>query len=407
MKEEEPVNLNRKTIRDIDVSSKRVLVRVDYNVPLDDSGSIADDLRIRASLPTLRNLRERHAKLVVMSHLGRPKGAVNPAMSLKPVAERLSQLLETGVVMAPDCIGSDVRNLAEAMKPGDILLLENLRFHPGETKNDRVFASELASLGELFVNDAFGTAHRAHASTAGVPEIMGAGVAGFLMEQELQFFGRVLENPTQPFLAILGGAKISGKIEVLKKLLTIADIVFVGGAMANTFFLTKGLEIGKSLVEKEAIGIAEDALAEADRLNKKLLLPSDVVIAPDLAATDERKEVSIREVEPDSMILDIGSDSISQLRKACLDARTIFWNGPMGVFEKPPFDAGTVAAARALVEATEHGAVSVVGGGDSASALNKAGCSDKVSHLSTGGGASLELVEGKDLPGIMVLEERS
>ena len=400
------MNLHRKTIRDIDVSLKRVLIRVDYNVPLTSDGIISDDLRIRASLPTLRYARERDAKLVLMSHLGRPKGSVNPQMSLKPVAERLSQLLGTNVIMAPDCIGNDVKNLVDDMTPGDVILLENLRFHPGETKNEQMFASELASFGDIFVNDAFGTAHRAHASTVGVPEIMGTGVAGFLMEQELEFFGRVLVNPDRPFLAILGGAKISGKIEVVKNLLTIADMIFIGGAMANTFFLARGLEIGDSLVEKDAVGIADDVLAEAERLNKKLLLPSDIIIAPDLSGEHERREVSIREVQPGSKIFDIGSESISELRKVCMEAKTIFWNGPMGVFENPPFDAGTIAAARALADATEHGAVTVVGGGDSASALKKAGCSDKVSHLSTGGGASLELVEGKDLPGIMVLEER-
>lgn len=401
------MNLNRKTIRDIDISSKRVLVRVDYNVPLNDDGTIADDLRIRASLPTLRYLRERDATLVIMSHLGRPKGVVTPGLSLKPVAERLKRLLGTDVILAPDCIGEDVRRIVNSLHSGDVVLLENLRFHPGETKNDTAFASELAELGDIFVNDAFGTAHRAHASTVGVPEIKGSGVAGFLLERELEFFERVLERPEHPFLAILGGAKISGKIKVLKNLLSIADSVFIGGAMANTFFLAQGLEIGTSLVEEDAVGIAEEALAEAKRLGKKLILPNDIIIAPDLTAADRRKAVSIENVEPDFKILDIGTDSIARLKAVCMESNTIFWNGPMGVFEYPPFDSGTLAAARILVEATEHGAITVVGGGDSAAALKRAGVSDQVSHLSTGGGASLELVEGKDLPGIMVLEEKA
>lgn len=401
------MELDWRTIRDIDVRGKRVLVRVDLNVPMSPDGAVADDLRIRASLPTIEYLLVHGGSLVLMSHLGRPKGKVIPGLTLRPVAAVLTELLGREVRMAPDCVGKEVKRLVDGLQPGEILLLENLRFHKAETANDSEFARQLAALGDIYVNDAFGTAHRAHASTVGIPEALGSGIAGFLMDKELRFFQRLLAAPDPPFLAILGGAKVSGKIKVLKNLLEIADTVFVGGAMANTFFLAQGFTIGDSLVEPDAVETANTILCEAARLRKNLMLPVDLVVARDLSHESEPLTVPSQRIPEGYKALDIGPESLSLLASACADAKTVFWNGPMGVFESPPFDRGTLEVGRRLAEATKQGAITVVGGGDSAAALRKAGLADSISHLSTGGGASLELVEGRELPGIMALQRRT
>jgi phosphoglycerate kinase len=400
------VDLQRRTIRDIDLRGKTVLMRVDFNVPLRPSGEVADDLRIQASVQTIHHILKNGSQLVLMSHLGRPKGSVVPSLSLKPVAGRLSELLNRDVLLAPDCVGEEVKRMVKAMEPGDVLLLENLRFHKEETENDPQFAQELASLCQVYVNDAFGAAHRAHASTVGVPSIVPHPVAGFLMEKELCVFDQVLSRPERPFVAILGGAKVSGKIEVLRNLLSIADAVFVGGAMANTFFLAAGKAVGSSLVEEEAADIAAEIVRRAGDLGRELLLPADLVVAADVVEGVTHRAVDIDEIPAGWKAVDIGPKSLVLLAEQVEKAKTIFWNGPMGVFEVPPFDKGTIETGRLLADATLRGATTVAGGGDSAAALRKAGLADSISHLSTGGGASLELVEGRELPGIAVLERR-
>jgi phosphoglycerate kinase len=341
-----------------------------------------------------------------MAHLGRPKGKVLPGMSLKPVAGRLSELLGRPVIMAPDCVGAETERMAAHLNPGEILLLENLRFHKEEEANDPEFARQLAAMGEVYVNDAFGTAHRAHASTEGITRYMKTSVAGFLMEKELNAFHTLLAAPRRPVLAVLGGAKVSDKIGVLKSLLRVADSIFVGGAMANTFLLAKGLSVGLSLAEPGSVNTAREAMAEASRLGKELLLPVDVVTARDLIPGSPTAAVPVEAIPADAKIFDIGPRSRELVYSACAKAGTVFWNGPMGVFEVPPFDEGTTATARALAAATSAGAVTVVGGGDSGAAIEKAGLAKAVSHLSTGGGASLELVEGRALPGVDALEAR-
>ena len=381
-----------------------MLVRVDFNVPL-ENGGVADDTRLQAALPTLRFLIDRQAKLVLCSHLGRPKGKLNPADSLGPVADRLGRLLEKPVQMAPDCVGPAVEHLIDEMQGGDVLLLENLRFHPGEEANDATFARELAALADIYVNDAFGSAHRAHASTAGVAAFLPA-VAGFLMERELSFLGRALADPARPFVAILGGAKVSDKIAVIDRLLSKVDRLLVGGGMANTFLKALGKEIGLSLVEDNKLDVAKDLL---QRGGDRLVLPVDVVVAVvavvanrfDAAA--EPRTVTVDEVPATWRILDIGPRSIQRFAQHLEQARTVVWNGPMGVFELAPFAGGTLALARSL--AALPGATTIVGGGDSAAAVKQAGVADRITHVSTGGGASLEFLEGKELPGVAALLE--
>lgn len=391
--------MNKKTIRDVDLHGKRVLMRVDYNVPVKD-GVIGDDKRIRATLPTIKYILEQGASLVLMSHLGRPAGTGYEAeFSLKPVAERLEELLGQPVIFAPDCIGPEVEALAAQLKPGEVMLLENVRFYKTETKNDMKIAESLAKLGDIFVNDAFGTAHRAQSSTEGVAHFLPA-VAGFLMEKEIDFLSRATENPERPYVVILGGAKISDKIGVIRNMLQKADKVLIGGGMANTFFKAMGLETGDSLVEPEVLDVAKELLAEGEN---KLALPIDVVVADAFDNAAHRKTVPVDEVEPGWRILDIGPATIARYGEILKNAKTIVWNGPMGVFEMPNFAQGTFAIAQILAEVP---AITVIGGGDSASAVKKAGVADKMSHVSTGGGASLEFLEGKVLPGVAILQDK-
>jgi len=389
----------KKTIRDVPVQGRRVLVRVDFNVPLDERGEVADDTRLRAALPTIRYLIDQGAMVILMSHLGRPKGVVKEELRLTPVARRLSQLLGRPVRKLDDCIGPEVKAAVAEMKPGDVILLENLRFHPEEEKNDPDFARQLASLADVYVNDAFGTAHRAHASTAGVAQYLPA-VAGFLMEKEIAFLGKALESPEHPFIAILGGAKISDKIGVIENLLPKVDALLIGGGMANTFFKAQGLEVGQSLVEEDKLELAKELLR---RGKGKLVLPVDVVIADRFAADAERKVVGVTEVPPDWRILDVGPRTLQLFREKLAGAKTVVWNGPMGVFEFPAFAEGTFALARMLAELP---ATVIIGGGDSAAAMTQAGVADKVTHISTGGGASLRFLEGKTLPGVAALEDK-
>jgi phosphoglycerate kinase len=390
--------MNKKTVRDINLAGKRALVRVDFNVPLAD-GVVTDDKRIRASLPTLQYMLDQGASLILMSHLGRPKGGPDPAFSLKPAAEALGKLLNRPVQMAPDCVGPEVEAMAAALKPGDILMLENVRFHKEEEKNDEAFARRLASLGEVYVNDAFGSAHRAHASTEAVARFLPA-VSGFLMEQELEYLGRATSNPEHPYVAILGGAKISDKIAVIENLLRQCDMLLIGGGMANTFLKAQGLEVGDSLVEAEALDQAKALLLAG---GGKLRLPEDVLVADKFDNEAHRKVVPVNAVEPGWMILDVGPQTIAAFGEVINGAKLVVWNGPLGVFEKPNFAEGTFAIAKAIAAS---GATSVIGGGDSASAVKKAGVASKMTHVSTGGGASLEFLEGRELPGVAALNDK-
>ncbi|MCD6554378.1 MAG: phosphoglycerate kinase [Anaerolineae bacterium] len=390
--------MDKKTVRDVDVRGKRVLVRVDFNVPLAE-GKVADDTRIRAALPTIRYLIEQGARVILMSHLGRPKGQVKEELRMAPVAARLSELLGQPVLTADDCIGPQVQALVKELKPGQVLLLENTRFHPEERKNDPDFARELASLAEVYVNDAFGTAHRAHASTEGVAHYLPA-VAGFLMEKEIEFLGKALESPEHPFVAILGGAKISDKIGVIENLLGKVDVLLIGGGMANTFFKAQGYEVGESLVEDESLDTAREMLAKA---GDKLVLPVDVVVADAFAADAQSKIVGVDAVPAGWRILDIGPRTVALFKDKLAGAKTVVWNGPMGVFEFPKFATGTVEIAKALAELD---AMTIIGGGDSVAAVYQAGLADKMTHISTGGGASLEFLEGKTLPGIAALADK-
>ncbi|MBI1801313.1 MAG: phosphoglycerate kinase [Chloroflexi bacterium] len=390
--------MNKRTIADIDVAGRRVLVRVDFNVPLND-GRVGDDTRIRATLPTIRYLIDRHARVVLMSHLGRPKG-LEPKLSLAPVAARLAELLGQPVRMAPDCVGGEVERMASALKPGEALMLENLRFHKEEEKNDPAFAKQLAALGEIYVNDAFGTAHRAHASTEGVTHYLPA-VAGFLMENELNFLGGAMTDPARPFVAILGGAKVSDKIEVLTSLLQKADRVLVGGGMANTFAKAQGCEMGDSLVEDDKLDVARQLMRQAQG---KLVFPVDAVIADRFDKDAAAQTVEITQVSPGWRVLDIGPRTVGLFAEQLRGARTIVWNGPLGVFEFPRFAQGTMAMARALADS---GATTIVGGGESVAAVEQAGVAGRISHISTGGGASLEFLEGKILPGVAALQDKS
>jgi phosphoglycerate kinase len=388
----------KKTIRDVQVEGKRVLVRVDFNVPLAD-GQVTDDTRIRAALPTIHYLLEHGAKVILMSHLGRPKGKVVDNLRLNPVAERLAELLGRPVGKLDDCVGPEVEAAIAAMQPGDVILLENTRFHPEETSNDPDFAKRLASLADIFVNDAFGAAHRAHASTVGVAEYLPS-VAGFLMEKELTFLGQALTAPEHPFVAILGGAKISDKIGVIDNLLTKVDGLLIGGGMANTFLKAQGYEVGQSLVEDDSLDVAREMLEKA---GDRLALPVDVVIADRFDAEADSKRISVDQVPEDWRILDIGPETVDRFERKLAGARTVVWNGPMGVFEFPRFAEGTFAIARFLASLK---ATTIIGGGDSAAAVEQAGLADKMTHISTGGGASLEFLEGKSLPGVAVLEDK-
>jgi len=393
--------LNKMTLRDINCSGKKVLCRVDFNVPLDGT-TITDDTRIRAALPTIRQIVEQGGKLILASHLGRPKGEPNPAYSLAPVAPYLAELLGKPVTMAPDCIGPEVEALVAAMSDGDILLLENVRFHAGETSNDPDFTQALASLADLFVNDAFGTAHRAHASTTGVATLLKPAVAGFLMEKELQYLGQQLAQPQHPFVAVVGGAKVSDKIKVIDKLMEKADALIIGGGMAYTFLKSQGIAVGKSLVEEDCLGIASDLLKQAAAKGVAMLLPVDHVIAATFAADAEHKVCTNASFDSDWMALDIGPQTIASYQETLKQAGTVLWNGPMGVFEFDAFAKGTMAIAAALAETD---CVTIIGGGDSVAAVNKAGLAAKMTHISTGGGASLEYLEGKTLPGVAALND--
>ncbi|ADL42447.1 triosephosphate isomerase [Caldicellulosiruptor obsidiansis OB47] len=399
--------LNKKTIRDIDVAGKRVLVRVDFNVPQDENGNITDDRRIREALPTIKYLIDHNAKVILVSHLGRPKGKFDPKYSMAPVAKRLSELLGKEVVLAKDVIGDDAKKCVEQMKEGDVVLLENVRFHKEEEENDREFAKALASLADIYVNDAFGTAHRAHASTAGVAEFLPA-VAGFLMEKEIEMLGNALANPQRPFVAILGGAKVSDKIGVITNLLEKVDSLLIGGAMAYTFLKAKGYKIGKSKCEDDKLDVAREIMKKAEEKGVNLLLPVGSIVAKEFKNDTEFMYVPSDAMPDDMMGMDIGNTTIELFSKEIKKAKTIVWNGPMGVFEFPNFAKGTEAIARAVAEAVEeNGAIAIIGGGDSAAAVEKLGFADKMTHISTGGGASLEFLEGKVLPGIACLLDKN
>jgi phosphoglycerate kinase len=390
--------MNKKTVRDIDLKGKRVLMRVDFNVPMAD-GKVTDDKRIRASLPTIQYVLGQGASLILMSHLGRPKGGPVPEFSLAATAEVLAGLLGRPVAMAPDCVGPEVEKRAKGLKPGDVLMLENVRFHKEEEKNDPAFARQLAALGEVYVNDAFGSAHRAHASTEGVARYLPA-VSGFLMEQELEYLGRATANPERPYVAILGGAKISDKIAVITNLLARCDTLLIGGGMANTFLAAKGYGMADSLVEADAVPTAKEILTGA---SNKLKLPVDVVVADRFDAEAASRVVEADKVPTGWRVLDIGPKTIAAFGEVIKAAKLVVWNGPMGVFEFPRFAEGTFAIARLLAESS---AITVIGGGDSASAVKKAGVAKKMTHVSTGGGASLEFLEGKELPGVAALADR-
>jgi len=394
----------KQTVRALNPAGRRALVRVDFNVPLDD-GAVADDTRIVETLPTIRLLLERGARVILMSHLGRPKGGPDQRHSLRPVAERLASLLGGPVAFAPDCVGPEAEAAVRALADGGLLLLENLRFHPEEEANEPVFARRLASLGELYVNDAFGTAHRAHASTEGVPRLLRPAVAGLLMERELEYLGRVLERPVRPFVAVLGGAKISGKIDVLNALLGHVDRLLVGGAMMFTFLRAQGVPTGRSLVEEDRVETARAVLAQAAARGVDLVLPVDCVASSAADGSAPGRVVAIDALMADDLGVDIGPETVKRFAEKLRGARTVLWNGPMGIFEVPAFAAGTLGVARALAEAGVKGATTVVGGGDSVAAVRQTGLAERFSHLSTGGGAALEFLEGKVLPGVAVLDD--
>jgi len=398
-------HLKKLTVKDLQVKGKRVLVRVDFNVPMDDQQRITDDTRVRAALPTIEFLRRAGARILLCSHLGRPKGEPGDRekFSLAPVAKRLGELLQVNVTMAPAVVGPEVEKLAADLPEGGLLMLENVRFEKGETKNDPVLAQVLASLADVYVNDAFGSAHRAHASTEGVAHRVKQAAAGLLMEKELEYLGRVLTSPERPFVAILGGAKVSGKLEVIRNLLPKVDTLIIGGGMAYTFLKAKGIAIGKSLCEEDLIPMAKEILKQALDLSKAFLLPIDHVVADDFRADAQRKVTPRGTIEEGWQGMDIGPETIKKFAAALKPAKTIVWNGPMGVFEMEPFAQGTLAIARLLAESK---ATTVVGGGDSVAALTHMGLADQMSHVSTGGGASLEFLEGKQLPGVVALTDR-
>lgn len=392
--------MNKKSIRDIDVNGKKVFIRVDFNVPMDENQNITNDKRIRATLPTLNYLLENNAAIILACHVGRPKGQRVPELSVKPIVARLSELLGKKVKYAEDCVGEAASKAAADLKPGEVLLLENLRYHNEETKNDPEFAKQLASLADVAVDDAFGVSHRAHASNAGIAQYVEV-VGGFLIEKEIQFIGKALSNPERPFVAIIGGAKVSDKIGVISNLLEKADAVVIGGGMANTFLAAQGKGIGSSLFEEEKLPLAKELLAKAEEKGVKVFLPAEVVVADKFAADANHKTVSVDEVPADWMILD--NKFSKECQEALENAKTIVWNGPMGVFEFDAFAHGTEDIAHAVAEST---GISIVGGGDSIAALKKTGLSDKITHISTGGGATLEFLEGKPMPGIAAIADK-
>ncbi|HEY8345346.1 MAG TPA: phosphoglycerate kinase [Bacillota bacterium] len=400
--------MNKMTIKDIDPKGKRVLVRVDFNVPVDEAGEITDDRRIRAALPTIAYLSEQGAKVILASHFGRPKGSPNPKYKLDAMAKRLQELFTPDhpgkkVLKAEDCIGDEVKKLIATMEEGDLLLLENVRFYKGEEGNDREFAKQLAELADIYVNDAFGAAHRAHASTAGVTEFVKPAVAGFLMEKELSIMGKAISDPERPFVAILGGAKVADKLGVITNLLEKVDTLIIGGGMAYTFLKAKGFEIGRSLLDEERIPFAKEMMAKAEQKGVKLLLPKDVVVTDDFKNPTIHKVVDVQSIPADLQGVDIGPETVKEFASAVSSAKTVIWNGPMGVFEVPEFAQGTEGMAKALAETA---AITIVGGGDSAAAVEKLGYAGKMTHISTGGGASLEFLEGIELPGVAALSDK-
>ena len=396
--------MHKKTIRDIDVKGKKVFVRADFNVPMDEHQNITNDTRIRATIPTIRHLLDGGAAVILACHVGRPTEAREPKFSTKPIVARLSELLGHEVKWAPDCVGPEAEKAAAALKPGEVLLLENLRYHKEEKKNDPAFAKQLAALADIAVDDAFGVAHRAHASNVGITSYLET-VAGFLMEKEINYIGKTLEAPKRPFVAIIGGAKVSDKIGVIENMIDKVDTIIIGGGMAHTFDASKGYPIGDSLCERDKIGLAKELLEKAEKKGVKVVLPVDVVIADKFAADANTKTVDVDKIPDGWQALDSGAKTSEEYVKALQGAKTVIWNGPMGVFEFDAFAKGTEAVAHAVAEATKRGAVSIVGGGDSIAALKKTGLSEKISHISTGGGATLELLEGKVLPGIAALAD--
>ena len=399
--------MSKKTLANLsssDLSGKRVLVRVDFNVPLDEQGNITDDTRIRSALPTIQDLMQKGARVILASHFGRPKG-VDDKLRLTPVAKRLCELLSQEVVKCDDCIGDEVTSKVAAMQNGQVLLLENVRFYKEEEKNDPEFAKQLAANADVYVNDAFGTAHRAHASTEGVTHYLSPSVAGYLMEKELQYLQNAIENPQRPLAAIIGGSKVSSKIGVIETLLEKCDKLLLGGGMIFTFYKARGISVGKSLVEDDKLELAKSLDAKAKERGVALLLPTDVVVADKFAADANAQTVSVDNIPDDGMGLDIGPDSVKMFQDALADCKSVIWNGPMGVFEFDQFAKGTEAIARTLAELTGQGATTIIGGGDSVAAVEKVGLAEQMSHISTGGGASLELLEGKELPGIAALND--
>ncbi len=394
---------NKMSLKDVDLKGERVFCRVDFNVPMDDEGHITDDTRIVAALKTIHYILDQGGKLILVSHLGRPKGAPNPKYSLASIAPHLSKLLGKEVKFAPDCIGMEVKNMVDSLREGDVLLLENVRFHAEEEKNDHVFSRKMANLADVYVNDAFGTAHRAHASTVGVAQMLNPAVAGFLMEDEIRYLGNALAQPARPFVAVLGGAKAQDKIPVIRSLLTKVNVILIGGGMAYTFLKAQGIEVGKSLVQEEQLELAKELLAEAEIKGVRLLLPDDHVVAPAMENGIEHKVCRNDDFPATWMGLDIGPETIKRYSTVLAAAGTVVWNGPMGVFEMDDFAAGTLAVARAIADSS---AVSIIGGGDSMAAVKKSGLQDHMTHISTGGGASLEFLEGRKLPGIQTLNDK-
>lgn len=394
-----------KTIKDVDLKGKKVLLRCDFNVPLDENQNITDTSRIEAALPTIDYILKQGCSLILLSHLGRPKGKRVKELSLSVVADKLSEFLNKKVKFCSDCVGEEVKKIADALQPGEILLLENLRYHPEEEANDEKFAAELASLGEIFVQDAFGTIHRAHASTVGITKFLPA-VAGFLLEKEIKYLKDLLENPPRPFLTILGGAKVSTKIGIIKNLLEKVDSIIIGGGMAYTFLKAEGIDVGNSLVEEDKIPLARQILNEADQKKVSIILVSDHIVADKISADAEVREISDVRIPIGWIGVDIGSTTIKRFVNSVIASRAILWNGPMGIFEIDKFSKGTKAIAEAIATATKNGAISVIGGGDTAAAVKKFKMEKSFTHISTGGGASLEFLEGKELPGIAVLQDK-
>ncbi len=398
--------MSKLTMRELELTAQRVFIRVDFNVPL-EAGRVADDTRIAAAIPTIQYATDKGARVILASHLGRPKGTRNLKYSLAPVAAHLSKLLGREVPLVPDCVGEEAKRMVAAMKNGDVVLLENLRFHPEEEANDPAFSAQLAALCDLYVNDAFGAAHRAHASTEGITHYVKQAAAGMLMEKELRYLYEALQQPARPFVVILGGAKVSDKIQVIENLLKTANSVLIGGAMAYTFLKARGLEVGKSLVEDERLELARELEAKARERGVDLKLPVDHTVAANPDDGANARNLSVRQTPANLMGLDIGIDTQQQYRSVIINAKTIIWNGPMGMFEKAPFDQGTRAIARAVADASEHNyAISIIGGGDSVAAINESGLADKITHISTGGGATLELLAGETLPGVAALSEK-